>query len=96
MRTQRLREKIADTYRSFSFWQDKQSRSVAEFEAKFTDCADQILALPEIAILDEDHSLPIDPSYREVHDRAGYKRAQQDMLKQGWKKVIDVIPTIYR
>ena len=40
-----LRGQIADTYRNFSFWQDKQLYSVNNFEAKFKECADEILAL---------------------------------------------------
>ncbi len=45
MTEQELRENIADTYRSFSFWQDKHYRSVSEFELKFNECSDQILTL---------------------------------------------------
>jgi len=40
-----IRKKIADTYRNFSFWQDKQLRSVSEFEAKFGELAEKILAI---------------------------------------------------
>ena len=92
------KEKIADTYRSFSFWQDKRRRSVSEFEAKFDECATKTVALIKEAgwvKLSSDQSLPnLDPIFRDTHPKDyeaikyGYSEAQDDMLYAGFRKVV--------
>lgn len=93
MTEQELIEKIADTYRSFSFWQDKRSRSVGEFEAKFDGCANQVLPFIKEAgyvRLSEDQSLP--ERSNQVLNACGqylwgYSDGQSVLLKAGWRKV---------
>ena len=48
------------------------------------DQVDRLLALPKIAILDEDQGLP-DNTWDGLYGNR-YSEAQQDMLSQGWKK----------
>ena len=63
--------------------------------------ADQILAIPDIAIVDREAELPdpesssLDPQYEgeilqygRVCGEMGYRRAQQDMVKKDWVKEI--------
>ena len=53
--------------------------------------ADQILALPEIEVLDADQSLPVYDVAIEMMPtffESGYNIAQRDMLKASWVKVV--------
>jgi len=58
--------------------------------------ADQILTISSLAIVDSEAELPENPiripkdvqSNREMSLYAAYYQAQQDMLKQGWRKIV--------
>ena len=45
MTEQELREKLEDSYREFSFWQDRHTRSVQEIEDKFDELVNRDIAL---------------------------------------------------
>ena len=52
------------------------------------DLADEILAIPDIGILDENQELPGNP-YRRSTAHDYYNEAQRNMTAAGWKKVLE-------
>lgn len=72
------REQISDTFRTFSFWQDKRTRSVRDFEDKFDELADQILALfPEF---------PFNPDYLDFKKGVAEGRKLERQSGVNWTK----------
>jgi hypothetical protein len=54
---------------------------------EYLELADEVLSDPNIAILSDDQSLP-DGSKKFVIAQYVYNDAQDDMVKQGWRKVV--------
>ena len=95
---QELMEKIAGLAFQYAFLIDdkyieEQWRQVVNKE-KWLDCAAQVLALlkPRYVELAEDQNLPEVPLTDYGNEpksglKEWYRKGQQDMLKQGWRKV---------
>jgi len=68
---------------------------IAEFldkEAMMQSGIEQILSIPELAVVDREAELPKNPylsrGMMKSYQYSGYEKAQQDMLKAGWVKEI--------
>ena len=87
----KAREKIAEyLYKNFTvdgaksmpYWSGVRDSLRQRLLAK----ADEILSIPELAVVDREAELPDCPYHRFRQPHCPYGKAQQDMCKAGWIK----------